>query len=228
MPTSSRCPDLLGTIMMEEGNYREAEAEGLAAMGAARQLPNPQFRNNFRSDALQLLAENYEKWNRPDKAAEYEALFSVHTTDHATNGPAVHRARIVTPIANGYHSRPTHVVAGRVHFRGTFQADSRRLAHARRHDRARCAAGAHCRSSDSVSIASGPASSCTMQKRTSCIRASRCCRRKSACPATLGSSARSSNNAVLQFPAVRRPGFNKKARSEKWICHPESSHGANG
>ena len=84
--------------MMEEGNYREAEAEGLAAMEAARQLPNPQFRNKFRSDALQLLAENYKKWNRPDKAAEYEALFSASTqpttqqTAQPSTGPASSRS----------------------------------------------------------------------------------------------------------------------------------------
>jgi len=36
----------------------------------------PQFREKFRNDSLGLLVEIYKGWNRPEKAAEYQALYT--------------------------------------------------------------------------------------------------------------------------------------------------------
>lgn len=74
----------LGAVMMEDGNFSEAETQARAAIETAKQIPNPIFVKKVTNDSLQLLAELYMRWNKPDRAAEYEAKYIAATQPTAT------------------------------------------------------------------------------------------------------------------------------------------------
>jgi hypothetical protein len=56
-------------------------------------MPNPTMQAKVTSDSLQLLVEIYSKWDKPDKAAEFEAKYRASTQPSATQPAAQSSAR---------------------------------------------------------------------------------------------------------------------------------------